>query len=60
MKEKFSLKDHLFNETKVTYLANLLEKNIKDFDKESFIKEICNEFPKLELKQRITHIAFIL
>lgn len=59
-KEKFSLKDHLFNETKVTYLANLLEKNIKDFNKEKFIKEICEKFSELELKQRINHIAFIL
>jgi hypothetical protein len=59
-KEKFSLKDALFNETKVTYLANLLEKNIKIFDKNRFIKEICDEFPKLELKERINHIAFVL
>jgi hypothetical protein len=59
-KEKFSLKDALFNEKKVTYLANLLEKNIKNFQKDNFIKEVCDDFPKLELKERINHIAFIL
>lgn len=60
MKEKFSLKDHLFNPKKVKYLSVLIQQAYPAFQKEEFSKEVLCEFPKLELKQRITHIAKIL
>ncbi len=57
MSERFSLKDQLFNENKVRYLASLLTEADKNFDAKSFVKEIIKEFPQLELKQRISHIT---
>ncbi|MCU0327884.1 MAG: DNA alkylation repair protein [Chitinophagales bacterium] len=52
-KEKFLLKDHLFNPTKVTQLAKEISSVYPDFPKEKFIKACISEFPKLELKARI-------
>ncbi len=57
MKEKFSLKDHLFNEESVTYLATLLEKGVPHFKKRTFISSILEGFPERELKERITWVT---
>ncbi len=55
--ERFSLKDHLFNEAKVTYLGGLLEAGIPDFDRAAFERSVMGELTDLELKQRIDSIA---
>jgi 3-methyladenine DNA glycosylase AlkC len=60
MKEKFSLKDALFNESRVTYLADLFLTVDTQFPKKEFIKEVLEKFPELELKARITWIAEVL
>jgi 3-methyladenine DNA glycosylase AlkC len=57
MKEKFSLKDALFNPTKVTLLATQIQQVFPSFQKEQFINTVISKFPELELKQRITHIS---
>jgi 3-methyladenine DNA glycosylase AlkC len=59
-KEKFSLKDHLFNETKVTQVAKEIHAVHGSFNTKKFIKDVVVPFPSLELKQRITHIAACL
>jgi 3-methyladenine DNA glycosylase AlkC len=53
----FSLKDHLFNETKVCYLADLFQKNVAGFNARVFIRETMTGLAELELKARIVHIA---
>jgi 3-methyladenine DNA glycosylase AlkC len=60
MAEKFSLKDHLFNKEKVTKLAQEIQEAYPQFDSVNFISSILIEFPKLELKQRISHITEML
>ena len=57
MSEKFSLKDHLFNKEKVSLVSNQIRNVYDTFDSEGFITDVLSEFPKLELKARITHIA---
>lgn len=56
-KEKFSLKDQLFNERKITKIADDIQHVYPDFKREEFADEVLSRFPQLELKQRITHIA---
>ncbi|AFY39691.1 hypothetical protein Lepto7376_3494 [[Leptolyngbya] sp. PCC 7376] len=56
-KSSFALKDHLFNAAKVTYLANLIAQAYPDFETDKFHTVVVSKFPKLELKQRITHIT---
>lgn len=56
MKEKFSLKDHLFNPEKVAFLAASISKIYPPFDNAEFQKDVVEAFPVLELKQRIAHI----
>lgn len=56
MSEKFSLKDHLFNREKVTYLASLIKSAYPKFEDKKFIKKTVEKFPELELKQRIDWI----
>ncbi len=53
----FSLKDQLFNEDKVRYLAGLFGSTI---DEERFISEVMVKLPALELKARIEHISEVL
>ena len=53
MSERFSLKDHLFNKKSVTYFADLFYTRDNSFPRNSFIKNILNQFPQLELKERI-------
>jgi len=60
MSEKFSLKDHLFNEPKVSGLANDIYNVYPSFRKEEFVNEVISRFPNLELKQRITWISTCL
>jgi 3-methyladenine DNA glycosylase AlkC len=60
VKEKFSLKDHLFNKKKIDKIANEIHAVYPDFDKKNFIKKVINKFPELELKQRISWIREML
>ncbi len=53
----FSLKDQLFNPDKVDYLAGRLTAAWADFPADSFTTQVVDAFPRLELKQRIDHIA---
>lgn len=58
--ERFSLKDHLFNAERVSYLGGLLENGIPGFDRTGFESEVLDRLPDLELKQRIDMIARVL
>ncbi|MCF6273061.1 MAG: DNA alkylation repair protein [Rhodobacteraceae bacterium] len=49
-----SLKDQLFNEEKVRYLAGLFGQEFQDT---GFVDMVMAKLPELELKARITHIA---
>lgn len=60
MKEKFSLKDHLFNAPKVVFLADSIKNVYPAFDKNGFEQAILAAFPQLELKERIAHIRTCL
>jgi 3-methyladenine DNA glycosylase AlkC len=59
-KPRFSLKDHLFNRERVTYLAGLFRAANPQFDDQGFIRETMQSLTALELKQRISHIAACL
>jgi hypothetical protein len=50
MKEKFSLKDELFNQQKVEKLANETAKVYPIFKHSEFTKVVLEKFPLLELK----------
>ena len=54
--EKFSLKDELFNASKVEKIALELESVYAEFETESFVQDVVAKFPELELKERIYHI----
>lgn len=60
MSERFSLKDQLFNEQKVSYLASLLEQGVPGFDRAGFESEVMSKMLDMELKERIAHIAEVL
>jgi 3-methyladenine DNA glycosylase AlkC len=60
MADKFSLKDHLFNEGKVCQLARELAHVYPTFKSELFVKLVMERLPHLELKERIVHIATTL
>ncbi|MEM7333270.1 MAG: DNA alkylation repair protein [Chloroflexota bacterium] len=53
----FSLKDQLFNQEKVEYLAGLFTAVYPQFQADEFIRQTVVAFPDLELKQRIDHIS---
>ncbi|GAB5403242.1 MAG: hypothetical protein Aurels2KO_14730 [Aureliella sp.] len=55
--KRFSLKDELFNKSKVVYLAGLLSNADASFDKERFVKTTMKGFLPLELKARIGKIT---
>ncbi len=57
---KFYLKDILFNKTKVEKLADDIGSVHMQFDTKNFARDVLKEFPKLELKQRISHIGKML
>ncbi len=60
MEEKFSLKDHLFNEDKVRYLGDLFAAKNKNFKTDRFVSEVMSRLHSLELKERIKWIADVL
>ncbi len=60
MSEKFSLKDHLFNQSKINQLATELQALHPSFPTEAFRSEVLEAFPRLELKERIDHISHCL
>jgi 3-methyladenine DNA glycosylase AlkC len=53
----FSLKDHLFNQAKVEYLAGFFSSQKSRFPVQRFVTNVMKKLPNLELKQRITWIA---
>ncbi|MEM9336831.1 MAG: hypothetical protein AAGA35_03180 [Patescibacteria group bacterium] len=59
-KERFSLKDELFNQQKVQYLAGLLKAADKSFDAKGFEREVMKTLLSLELKARLQLIATTL
>lgn len=54
---RFSLKDHLFNQDRVQYLASLFAASGHTFDIDGFTNAVMKRLSALELKQRIVHIA---
>ena len=56
-KPRFSLKDHLFNRTKVMFLGDLFYQADHGFDTDGFVRDSTKPFKRLELKKRIVHIA---
>ncbi len=58
--ERFSLKDHLFNEVKVKKLAKDIKTVYPAFAEREFARIVVEEFPRLELMQRIAHISAML
>lgn len=58
--ERFSLKDQLFNEGKLTYLGGLLGSAIPRFERDRFETEAMAGLVDLELKERIGHISRVL
>ncbi len=58
--KKFSLKDELFNETKVSQIALEIKRAHGSFDTDKFCYDTVSKFANLELKERITHIANML
>lgn len=56
----FSLKDQLFNQDKVAYLAGLVKDAYPAFESAAFQKKVVDAFPALELKARISHITSCL
>lgn len=59
-KPKFSLKDQLFNKQKVAYLASCMKNAYPQFNEQQFTTQILQQFPTLELKQRINCIRIQL
>lgn len=53
----FSLKDELFNRSKVSYLSGLFKASDPKFDSDQFEQLVMKRLKKLELKERIVHIA---
>ncbi|TWT43571.1 hypothetical protein KOR42_44510 [Thalassoglobus neptunius] len=58
--ESFSLKDQLFNSERVNYLADLFASTDSGFDKANFVRQSIDQLTKLELKQRVVHLASVL
>ncbi|MCB1171542.1 MAG: hypothetical protein KDK25_14445 [Leptospiraceae bacterium] len=59
-KEKFLLKDHLFNRKKVSGLSEELLRAYPDFAAEKFVKDVVAGFKNRELKERIAWMAEML
>jgi len=51
-KEKFSLKDELYNLQKVEMIAGEIQAVFPSFNADAFTNETVSQFPKLELKER--------
>jgi 3-methyladenine DNA glycosylase AlkC len=58
--ERFSLKDHLFNRSRVEYLGGLFAAVDSRFNQTGFVGQVMESLLTLELKQRIAHIAVTL
>lgn len=58
--EKIILKDILFNQKSVTWMANNIARVYSDFQRNNFIHDVIQEFWDMELKQRIYHIRDML
>jgi len=58
--EGFSLKDELFNQTKVRWLASQFEAADSSFNARLFETQVMQKLGSLELKARIAHIADVL
>ena len=56
IKEKFSLKDELFNPKKVNQIASEIKSAYAPFEEEKFEEEVVEKFDELELKERIAYI----
>ena len=56
IKEKFSLKDELFNPKKVNQIASEIKSAYAPFEQEKFEEKVVEKFDELELKERIAHI----
>jgi len=59
-KEKFSLKDELFNPKKVEMIVCEIKEVYPAFKASQFTKDTLEKFPTLELKERIYHIRDML
>lgn len=59
-KSGFSLKDQLFNEERVRYLAGQFARASRRFNEDLFVAQVMEKLGALELKQRIVHIAEVL
>ncbi len=59
-RERFSLKDELFNADKVAYLAQLLADGVPGFEQAEFERRVMSKLHDLELKARIHWIADVL
>jgi 3-methyladenine DNA glycosylase AlkC len=55
--KSFSLKDQLFNEGKVKYLANLIFEVYSDFSEYDFVDCVMDKLLDLELKERMSWIT---
>jgi 3-methyladenine DNA glycosylase AlkC len=55
-KDKFSLKDELFNARKVEQIAKEIHAVYIDFDVKVYTDEVLLSFPELELKERMYHM----
>ncbi len=53
----FSLADQLFNESSVSALSSGIKKAHRRFDAEGFQSEALDQFPELELKERISALV---
>ncbi len=60
MKEKFSLKDELFNPQKVHQIASEIKSVYPAFEQGNFETESIDAFSRLELKERIDHLRDML
>ena len=56
-KERFLLKDHLFNEGGISALAKDINKVYPAFEGKKFVRTVVGKFPELELMQRIAFIS---
>ncbi len=59
-KERFSLKDHLFNSEKVQKITSEIALVYPEFASQAFQKEVLAKFPELELLERIYWIRDVL
>ena len=51
--EKFSLKDHLFNQEKITQIAKEIQAVYPPFKTQAFIQSVLRQFPQQELMERM-------